>query len=181
MEKRTITNPWYELALHHGKTHQTFTEIKPDSAQYFAWQDYFKSLCWFPIAFRMMSDTRQARSWTAPCEWPDDLKIELPAGDRQHSHEQIREYCTPAKEYTEDHKAAMRKKWFDLVLSWGAKQRSVFAGADADRIKAERAIRYREADQQKMKREYDRLQQAPIYAGDMLVSPELAEKLAVPR
>lgn len=94
---QTKTHVWFELALPFGHERNSFTEIKFESPQYFAWKVYFCDLEWIPVTFRTM---REGGSWTAPCEWPDQITFTLPAGYPRTSYE-LRQAFQITPQFTE--------------------------------------------------------------------------------
>jgi len=55
-----------------GRSNESFTEIKPDMTAYDAWLAYFHRIGWTPYVLKGVK-SGAFHSWTAPCEWPNQL------------------------------------------------------------------------------------------------------------
>jgi hypothetical protein len=85
-------HPWHEAAVAFGRDRRSFFAVTFESPQYFAWKAYFGEIEFIPTTFLTM---RGGGSWTAPCEWPDDLVITLPAGYRRTPYDVRRDFDQP--------------------------------------------------------------------------------------
>lgn len=94
----TKPHVWFELAIAFGREHKTFTAFNYDSPQYFAWKVYFSTIEFYPSTFRSLLP---GGSWTAPCEWPDQLDIVLPAGYPRTHHEIRQAFEKPQPTYSD--------------------------------------------------------------------------------
>ncbi len=63
---------WFKMAAKHGQLMNSFTEIKLETTQWEAWENYFDRLGYWPYTF-VLANSFRSRSWTAPCEWPSQL------------------------------------------------------------------------------------------------------------
>lgn len=75
-------HPWLKAAEDFGEQNQGYFTIEPGTEEYKSWARYFQKLDWAPWAFRRIAETKRdggTVAWTAPCQWPDWLTIDIEA------------------------------------------------------------------------------------------------------
>lgn len=73
-------HPWSKQAYDHGVKNQSWYAVRHDSPECKVWMEYFAKLGWQPVAFRRLGQfgTPVNAKWTAPCQWPEWLTVDLP-------------------------------------------------------------------------------------------------------
>src|SRR5215475_12631518 len=67
-----IAKSWLQFAMEFARSNESFAVIKPDMPAYDAWLAYFHRIGWTPYVLKGVK-SGAFTSWTAPCEWPNQL------------------------------------------------------------------------------------------------------------
>ena len=73
-------HPWARAAFQFGQQNQSWFAVKANSPEHDRWAAYFHALGWAPLMFRVLdkaSKDGNERCWTAPCQWPEWLTVEI--------------------------------------------------------------------------------------------------------
>jgi hypothetical protein len=72
-------HPWLRAAHQFGQVNESWFAVKAGSPEHERWAKYFQELGWTPVTFSALGAGKDGsdRYWTAPCQWPEWLTIEI--------------------------------------------------------------------------------------------------------